>query len=218
MNDLPARLHDLADSVPDWDDPLPAVLRGSPDRQRRWSWTSGLSVAAAVLAVLLVAGGVVALLRSGPDSSISSSAAGSGGPAQSPTCGAAPTASGPLAGSVRVTVSAPTTAPAGSTLQTRVTVQVVANGPTVMSGPSGLTVLRRGSVVTESAVSAIGIDRSLSIGSSTENASVLLRECSQSDTGVPLGPGEYQVVASLGYYVGTSSGRWVSAPITVTVR
>ncbi|MEP6598992.1 MAG: hypothetical protein ABJB98_06025 [Actinomycetota bacterium] len=229
-SELRRRLHDLADSVPEWDDALPEVLRraGTPATERRWRWVPGLGVAAAVLAVLLAAGGVVALVRPDRGSGLSSTAAGgmdasstAAGAGRAPKaprlsgCGTVPAPSGPLVGRARVTLSVPHQVRAGSSITARISIDAAADGGYLGASPPWVQITAAGNVVGNPLIAY----QSLVRGLTEMDRTVTFTSCTAGGSvSQPLPPGLYQLIAVVDYTAERGSGQLVSPPVTVTVR
>jgi hypothetical protein len=190
----------------------------------------------------IVASAAVAIVLAGCASNGqgSNGTEGSGGPvatSSSTPCGPIPASSGPASAVAALRVSAPVSAATGTDVPVQVSVVVRAEGGRILTDASRseLLVTKDGAVVgrTASTGSALLVPVQLSAGAvrpaQVVPASVHLRGCSSGDSGPgsALPPGQYGIVAVLGYGQDPlnaapegSAGAFalVSDPSPVTVR
>lgn len=159
-----------------------------------------------------------------------------------PACGPLPTSSGPAASVAKVRLTAPGTAASGATISVQASLDVAHDASRIITGPnsSDVLIVQDGQVVGRSndRRSALAVPLQLQVGQGRPlqavPTSIVLSGC-PSGTGdgqrAPLPPGDYTLVAVLGYSVdalngaadggtapaGTGSYALVSEPVAVTV-
>lgn len=167
-----------------------------------------------------------------------------GGP---PTCGPLPTSTGPLATLARLELDAPATAAAGREVPVSVTVRSTSDTPRVVTTPatSALLVVRGDQVVGRTVGTAAAAQVPLQLPARAARPAqaipqtVRLARCSGGAGTTELAPGQYAIVAVLGYQLdslntvpegavapprsstpptGARAFRLVSAPAPITVH
>jgi hypothetical protein len=187
---------------------------------------------------MLVGCGSPASPGTGGGSVVASPASGSSSqpPQRAVPCGTVPVSSGPASAVARLTVSAPSTARAGSSVPVESRIEVTNDAPRIITASTGsrILIVRGGRVVGASTGgSAPAVPLPLRAGTTRPAQalpeSVHLAGCTVDAKGAELPPGEYALVGVLAYGgdpmnnaqdggAGSRSFVLVSAPVPITVR